>query len=200
MVDIGIVMVGGVILRIIVPGTSQTGNQIAWTITFPFLLGLVRIGIDIDPVFCIRFDVSEVRRKMRNRINGDQGSYFGAVCDNRRGSVATPAVAQPTDCGDVVNQATGEAVAEPLVVEVGCGVPGGQRQAEALGLGVGRQLKFADETLVTNAGERVAQQGMGAADGAGVAQWGVAPGGAAAGPAAAFVPLFVGVEVRSCIS
>ena len=102
-------------------------------------------------------------------------------------------LAQAAHRGEVVDQAMGEAVAEPLVVEVGCGVPGGERLAEAFRLTLGRQLEFADETLVTGAGEGMTQQGMGAAGGAGVAQWVVAPGRAAGGSAPALVSWFIGI-------
>ena len=87
----------------------------------------------------------------------------------------------------------GEAFPETLVVEVGCGVPGGERLAEAFRLTLGRQLEFADEALVTSAGEGMTQQGMGAAGGAGVAQRVVAPGRAAGGSAPALVSWFIGI-------
>ena len=52
MVDIGVIMVIGVPLGIIVPSTSQTGDQIAGPV-FVCSFGPVRIGVDIDPVFRI---------------------------------------------------------------------------------------------------------------------------------------------------
>ena len=102
-------------------------------------------------------------------------------------------LAQATHRGEVIDQAPGEAFPETLVFEVGCGVPGGEHLAEAFRLTLGRQLEFADEALVTGAGEGMTQQGMGAAGGAGVAQRVVAPGRAAGAPAALLVARLVGI-------
>lgn len=70
MVHIRIVMVIGVTHRIIVPGTPHTSNPIAMH-NILFFLGLVWVSIDVDPVFRIRLDVSQVRGKMRNRVNSN---------------------------------------------------------------------------------------------------------------------------------
>ena len=102
-------------------------------------------------------------------------------------------LAQPTDCSQIADQTKGEVITETLVVEVGCCVPRAEQLAEAIRLFLRRQLEFADEALVTGAGEGMTQQGMGAAGGAGVAQRVVAPGRAAGAPAALLVARLVGI-------